>query len=117
MIEDLVARVFATRNSAHLAHWKTKSYAQHVALGDFYDGVIDKVDGLVEMCQGTHGLIGAVANQSHSPVNIVARLEDDAQWLADNRSEIAEDNTAIENAVDDLIGLYLSTLYKLKNLS
>ena len=34
-IHECVSRAFATRNDAHIAHWNTKSYAEHVALGDF----------------------------------------------------------------------------------
>ena len=44
MIEELIAKVFEARNAAHLEHWRTKSYAEHQALGDFYDGIIDIVD-------------------------------------------------------------------------
>ena len=44
MIEQLVPRVLATRNAAHQAHWKTNSYAQHVALNEFYDGVLEALD-------------------------------------------------------------------------
>ena len=47
MIEDLVSRAFAIRNAAHLAHWATKSFSEHMALGSFYDEVIEKIDGIV----------------------------------------------------------------------
>jgi len=57
MIEELVTRVFSTRNAAHLAHWKTKSFAEHSALGDFYDALIDGVDEIIEDYQGAFGLI------------------------------------------------------------
>jgi hypothetical protein len=60
MIEELVAKVFRTRNQAHLSHWKTKSYAEHQALGSFYDDIIDTTDKLVEACQGSKGIIGHV---------------------------------------------------------
>jgi len=62
MIEQLIAKVFMARNNTHIAHWKTKSYAEHVALGDFYDKVIDLVDSLVECYQGNFGLIGDIPN-------------------------------------------------------
>ena len=48
MIEELVARVFALRNAAHLEHWATNSFSKHMALGSFYDDIIDKTDKLVE---------------------------------------------------------------------
>ena len=57
MINVLVARVFAARNLAHLEHWKTKSYAQHMALNSFYDDVVDDIDSIVETYQGAFGLI------------------------------------------------------------
>ena len=39
------------------------------------------------------------------------------ELIAENRSEIADDNAAIENILDDLCALYLSTIYKLKLLA
>jgi len=119
MIKELVARVFAARNAAHLAHWNAKgkgSYARHVALGDFYDGVIDKIDGIVETYQGNFGLIGDVDLQPGDNLDILKVLERDAGWLDQNRSKIAEGVRALENMVDDLAALYLSTIYKLRNL-
>lgn len=117
MIEELVGRVFATRNAVHLAHWKTKSFAQHSALGDFYDGLIGKIDAIVEMCQGAHGLIGAVSVPAVSPDKIAEHIADEAEWIAECRDDIADDVDAIKNVIDDLVGLYLTTHYKLKHLS
>ena len=54
MIEDLIARVFCTRNCAHLAHWASDSYAEHEALGSFYEDIIDILDNFVEVYQGNY---------------------------------------------------------------
>ena len=117
MIEQLVIKVFSTRNAVHLAHWRTKNYAQHVALGDFYDGLIDKIDVIVEMYQGAFGIIDAPDIKPVSPANIIEHIGEEANWIEENRSDIAGGVNAIENVIDDLAGLYLSTFYKLKNLS
>lgn len=120
MIEQLIARVFATRNAVHIAHWKAKgdgSFARHMALGDFYDDLIDKIDGIVEMYQGAFGLIDKVETTSVDAEKIMDHIGEEANWIEDNRSEIAGGVCAIENAVDDLTGAYLRTFYKLKNLS
>lgn len=118
MIEELIARVFKTRNQAHLSHWKTKSYAEHQALGSFYDDVIDVIDKLVEAHQGSKGLIGHVdLSCKDESVDIIKALSDDANWTAKNRSKIASNVPALENIVDELVGLHLSTIYKLKNLT
>lgn len=120
MIEELVGRVFATRNAAHLAHWAAKgpgSYAKHMALGGFYDGLVDKIDAIVEMYQGYVGLIGPIKQSTVNPKGIVEHLVEEAEWIAEHRDEIAEDCSAIENQIDDLVGHYLTTIYKLKNLA
>lgn len=57
MIDELISRVFASRNATHIEHWRTKSYAAHIALGEFYDGVIDNIDGIVEAYQGAFDLV------------------------------------------------------------
>lgn len=121
MIEQLVSRVFYTRNAAHLQHWKVKgpgSYAQHTALGGFYDALIDKIDSIVETYQGYFDLIAMVPPKPGAmlPNDIVAHLSEDCDWIMENREEIAKDNTAVENLIDDLLGEYMTTLYKLRNL-
>lgn len=118
MIEELISKLFRTRNQAHLSHWKTKSFAEHKALGSFYDNLIDKLDGLVEACQGSKGIIGHVdLSCKDESVDIVKCLTDDANWISKNRSKIAHGVPALENILDEIVALYLSTLYKLKNLS
>lgn len=116
LTKELIQRVFATRNCAHLRHWATNSYAEHVALGDFYDGVIDLLDKYVEACQGAHDRVGPVKLKDHSSTNPLPCLEDDAIWLAKNREKIAGGIAALENIVDEITDLYLSTIYKLKFL-
>lgn len=117
MIEDLVSKVFADRHLAHLAHWKTNSYSAHMALGGFYDSVIDNLDAIVEAYQGYVALIGDVSVPSvKTGGDIIPTLSATAVWIAKNRSTIAKQNPAIENLVDTLAETYLTTIYKLKNL-
>ena len=118
MIEDLISRVFATRNAAHLEHWRTKSFAQHEALGDLYDGLISTIDSLVEAYQGVFDLVsvGALDNQPKVQ-NMVAHLEEDMVWINKNRKGICNGLPAIDNILQDLEGVYLKALYKLKHLN
>lgn len=116
MIEQLVPKVFAARNAAHLEHRATGSYAQHVALGDFYDGVIDLVDKLVEAYQGNFGKIKVQELEDDEEGDILAMLDRDVVWINDHRADIANGVAALENIVDELTGLHLSTIYKLRNL-
>ena len=118
MIEELIARVFATRNAAHIEHWRTKSIAQHEALGAFYSDLIGSVDSLVEAHQGVFDLvsIGALDKQPKVP-NIITHLEDDLLWIGKNRQKITQGLPAIDNILQCIEGVYLTALYKLKHLS
>ena len=57
MIGKLVMELFHARTTAHVLHLKSRSYAQHVALQGFYDGVIPLADALAEAYQGEYSLI------------------------------------------------------------
>ena len=113
MMEELIERIFHARNAAHIAHWKTKSYSEHKALGNYYEDVIEQLDGLVEAYQGTFGIIGNVGEQEKS---IAKMINDDIIWLNENRSKFVKGVPALENILDDLTGLHMKTLYKLENL-
>jgi DNA-binding ferritin-like protein len=116
MIEELVTRVFALRNATHLAHWASKSFSEHKALGKFYDGLIDKIDAIVEAHQGWNGLIGEVRPAVFPKGDITAKIREELTWINANRSKIARGNTMMENLVDDLMQLYSTTHYMLVNL-
>lgn len=119
MIEDFVARVFSTRDAAHRLHLAARgsgSYATHMALGDFYDAIIEKVDAIAEAHQGVFGLMGMInpkANNMNNPTQI---LKDDLEWFNNNRERITGDVPAIDNLLQDLEGCYMRTIYKLENL-
>jgi DNA-binding ferritin-like protein len=119
MIEQLISRVFYARNCAHFQHWRatgTGSFAKHSALGSFYDDVIDAVDALVEAYQGAFELIGNIPAPTDTKSDILSLLEADAMWIEENHEGICKGNRAVANLIDTLTGVYLSTIYKLRNL-
>lgn len=110
MIKELIDKMFDSRNEAHLNHWKTKSFSQHQALGDYYEGVIELLDKYVEAHQGAFGVV------DNETVNINKKLNADIVWITEHRAEITQGVPALENILDELVGLKLKTLYKLENL-
>ena len=60
MIGRLIALLFLSREYAHRAHLRTTSYAQHVALGEFYPSIVDIADSLTEAYQGRHGIVEGI---------------------------------------------------------
>ena len=117
--KEFVGLLFTARNVAHSAHLSTRSYAKHVALQGFYDGVIDLADKFAEAYQGRHGLIGPISLMSAKKTsNVVDFLEDQLAEIEKNRYVFCEkDETALQNIIDEIVALYLSTLYKLKFLA
>jgi hypothetical protein len=113
MIEQLITQSFKARNAAHARHWKTDSFAQHAALGDFYDEIIGSLDKYVEAHQGLFGIVGKL--QADVP-DITSTLRDDLVWLNENRNEVSHGVPALENIFDELTGIYLKTIYKLEHL-
>lgn len=113
MLDKLITRVFKDRNAAHASHWTTKSFAEHEALGEFYEDVIGAVDKYVEAHQGTFGQMTKAPDQLP---DIAAHLREEMLWIVENRSKIAKNVPALENLLDELTGVYMKTLYKLENL-
>jgi hypothetical protein len=116
---DFVGHLFLARDVAHSVHLNTRSYAKHKALGSFYDKVVDLADDFAEAYQGRHGLMGPISLMSAKKNgNIIEFLEDSLSEIEANRFKVCEEkDSAIQNIIDEIVALYLSTLYKLKHLA
>lgn len=116
---EFIGTLFLARDVAHSVHLSTRSFAKHSALNTFYDEVIELADKFAEAYQGRHGLIGPITMMSaKNTTNIVAFLETSLSEIEEMRYKVVEKtDTALQNIIDEIVGLYLSTLYKLKFLA
>lgn len=116
-VAEFIDRMFGERNASHLEHLRSKSYAQHVALGAFYDEVVDLTDRFVEAYQGNKGIVDTTGLSccAHSG-GMEEQLAENAAWLNENRNELSAGVNALSNIIDEIIELHLSTRYKLVNL-
>ena len=116
MIGKLVMELFHARTTAHVLHLKSRSYAQHVALQGFYEGIIDLVDGLAEAYQGQHGLIETYP-QKYSQYSDPILLMDDLRECVDECAKgIDPADSNLLNTLDEIRDLIASTAYKLRFL-
>jgi hypothetical protein len=117
--DKFIGMLFLARDVTHSVHLNTRSYAKHKALKKFYEGIIPLADDLAEAYQGRHGLIGPIALHSAKKTNNITEfLQDQLDELEATRYDVVDKkDTAIHNIIDEIVNLYLSTLYKLKFLS
>ena len=116
---EFVGILFLARDVAHSVHLNTRSFSKHSALNSFYDDLVDLTDKFAEAYQGRHGLIGPIALLSAKKTgNITEFLQDQLEEIENVRYDVCEKtDSPIQNIIDEIIGLYLSTLYKLKFLA
>ena len=109
------SKLFEARDFAHKSHLETKSYAQHKALGSFYEDILGLTDGLVESYFGKYGIqkieIGQVKAQ-----DVVTYFEDLANFIEQAHASVNKKDTWVQNQLDEVLATTFSLLYKLKNL-
>jgi hypothetical protein len=109
----------SARTQAHVFHLQTPSFAAHKALNEFYDEIVDTIDGLVESYQGKYGIVKGYGNvtlqEYQSCDGIILYFTTLVNFLEKSRSMICQDSF-IQNQVDELVALIYSLLYKLRFL-
>jgi DNA-binding ferritin-like protein len=116
---DFVGILFLARDVTHSVHLNTRSYSKHKALQKFYESIIDLADSFAEAYQGRHGLMGPISLQSaKKTTNIIDFLQNQLEEIETDRYKICDEtDSPIQNLIDEIIALYLSTLYKLRFLA
>jgi hypothetical protein len=116
---DFVGMLFLARDVAHSVHLNTRSYSKHVALNTFYDSIIDHADAFAEAYQGRHGLMGPITLHSATKTaNIIDFLQGQLNDIEKCRYEVVDkSDSSLQQLIDNIVELYLTTLYKLRFLA
>jgi hypothetical protein len=105
--------------NAHILHFQSLSYSQHMALSAYYDEVSDLVDGFVEAFQGKYGLLTKYQSDyqlpDNNPVTYLTYLKEEVATL--RRASGFPQDSELQNEVDTIANLINSTLYKLRFLA
>lgn len=116
---ELVMDLLHSATVTHIMHWQTESYAAHIALGEYYDGIVELVDAVVEAYQGKTKIIlrkFPVEMESYEDMAPLAYLEYISAELTEGRALFGEDSE-IQNLVDGIADLIDSTMYKLRRFA
>jgi len=119
MIAQFIAILFLSWDIAHREHLRTKSFAQHEALGSFYSAIVDLTDSLTEMYQGRNGIIDLIPqlnddDTDKTPSQLLKKylaLIEKSRYTA-----VEKTDSALQNKIYEIVGQFLSTIYKLDNL-
>lgn len=119
---EFFGKLFQTRDQIHLRHLRPSnpgqlgSYAQHKALNDFYDEILDLTDSLIESYQGKYGLLNITISNSNSNFEPIDLILDLAKLTDGGSIYKMFKETWIQNQLDEISALCYQTVYKLKNL-
>ena len=116
------SKLFESREMAHVYHLSVKgdmgSYAAHVALGVYYEGILEFIDDLIETYQGQYELvenfemIDTADTKTKSPIEYFEEL---VMFVKSTRNtSLSAEDTHLQNVIDEVVGLIYRTLYKLK---
>jgi len=104
-----IGLLFQSRDTMHLAHLATTSFAEHKALDAYYGGILELTDDFVETYFGRFKREEIVIPEA-KVMDAVAHLKS-MQMLLD--SERANYTSELQNIIDEMLQLVNRTLYML----
>lgn len=120
-VSKLFSKLFESREMAHIYHLQVKgdagSYAAHMALGSYYEGVLDLIDNLVETYQGQYDVVedyDVIDTKDTKSKDKIEYFKELANFIKNERKSISSDDTHLQNIIDEIVALVYKTLYKLK---
>lgn len=109
-MDELITFLLDTADVAHKQHLASTSYSEHMALGEFYAGLRDDSDTLIE------ALIGMGNAPTAPEEDISGYLKERYQDLLGMRA-LCDGDAAVENLFDSMLARFLSVIYKLDRLT
>lgn len=111
--ELVIGQLFQSRDMMHIAHLQTLNYAEHKALNEYYDGILDLTDSLIETYSGTIGKRVNFKIPQSEYMNSSQHLNQLKEYIFKHRNVFGMENTHIQNIIDEIIALITKTLYLL----
>lgn len=112
--ELIFGQLFQSRDMMHITHLQTVNYAEHKALNEYYNGLLDLTDNLIETYFGTLGgkriNFKIPSSEYMNPNQHLMQLKD---YLMKHRDVFGKENTHIQNILDEIIALITKTIYLL----
>ena len=114
--EELLCEMLETSAQARVFHWQTSSFAEHEALGDFYESFDPLMDKFIESYQGCYGRIMLGCDMEVKPYTMdapVAFMSSFKEYVSGEARMLVMGNSALLNILDEIKSLADQTLYRL----
>lgn len=114
--EELLCEMLEASAQAKVFHWQTSSFAEHEALGDFYEAFNPLVDKFIESYQGCYGRIMMGCDMEVKPYTLdapITFLEEFKSYISGGARMLVIGNPALTNILDEINGLVDQTIYRL----
>jgi len=115
----LISYLLHSATQVHIFHLQTNSYAEHKALNEYYDEIVDLTDGLIESFQGKYDILKGYENYSLNDYENNAQVVKYFKALMKTVDELrvsVKNDSYLQNEIDNVVNLIASTLYKLRFL-
>jgi len=115
----LVSYLLHSATQVHIFHLQTNSYAEHKALNEYYDEIVDLTDGLIESFQGKYDILKGYENYALNDYENNAQIVKYFKALMKTVDELrvsVKNDSYLQNEIDNVVDLIASTLYKLRFL-
>lgn len=115
-VADFILTLLHAATNAHILHWQSNRYGEHIALGEFYSELPELVDQLTEALMGRYEMVPQFPLTYHGPnPDSLQELVTLKQYVDQERKSLPQDSE-IQNLVDEISASIDSTIYKLKFL-
>ena len=115
-INQFISTLHQSKQQAIVWHHQTTSFSEHKALQNYYEEIIERIDGLVESIQGVYPRIGSYTTsplvdwkEGGSTVYFKGLYD----YVETNRKTIPQQESFIQNQIDNISELIADTLYQL----
>lgn len=120
-ISKFFSKLFESREMAHIYHLTVKgepgSHAAHKALQEYYEGILEFIDEMIEVYQGQYGIIenyDIIDTKDTKTKDKIAYFEELVEFVKTEKKCIKPEDSHLLNIVDEAVALIYKTLYKLK---
>jgi len=120
-VSKFFSKLFEARQMAHIFHLQVNGQPgsgwEHTALGDFYEKLLEFTDDIIETYQGQYGIVEGyemIDTSATRDYNSLKYLQSLVEFIKKERYNcLSEEDSHLQNIVDEIVALVYKTIYKL----